>query len=515
MAMALNPTLKQTGTPLSTNCQRKGADRVISMTRLTFIIYAWPRKTSIAFILFLLSWSAMGQYDKNYVPRKTYNAGSKELIASIRTHLQDEIDRIHSRKKSEISHIYLEKTNYLIGKVKQEVFIQDDTLQAFAERILKRILANNVLYHPPRRILILKNPEVNAFCYLEGTFVITIGLMAKVKNESELAFAIAHELAHFELDHLRKRITRSVETKLEKTVNRELAKVYTDDVTLQEIDSVKKFVYNLTRHNREAEKQADSLGFIFFRKAGYNQRQAINLLSILDSADYLKYPVGKSLFTPLDFTKFPFKSYWLHQRPRVFSKQFRNTFIFDNDSIRSHPDIMIRKGYLHGKIEDVDRPLNYQEDSFVNAAIAIAEFEAIESAYDTRQFDRCLFLGLESLLRYPHHQYLIGVVTRAMLAILEAKEDGSFNNIVPSYTSQYSEELRQVNNFVHNISSEETGEIAFHFLNNQSNFNRSNEEHYYLLWRICELTHRRDVSARIKQSYRSQFEHGRFLDKMK
>ena len=482
---------------------------------MTPTTHSWFSIFLVALSVCLFPQVTLAQYQTDYKPRQTYDENSKSLIASIKDHLQEELDRINSRKKLEISKIYHDRTNYLIGKVKQEVFIHDDTLQRFTEQVLKRILGNNSIHHPPKRILVLKSSEVNAFCYLDGTFVINIGLLAKIKNESQLAFALAHELAHFELDHLRKRITKNVETKVSKTVNREMAKVYGDDVTLAEIDSVKKFIYTLTQYSRSAEKQADSLGFIYFKKAGYSQPEAIALLSVLDSSEYLKYPVGKTLFRAFDFTKFPFKSFWLNQRPRVYSKKSSKTFIFDNDSISSHPDILMRKSILHEIITDTGRPLNYQPDDFVNGAIAIAEFESIESAFDTRQFDRCLFLALEQLQRYPHNSYLISVTSKVMLKIVESKEDGTFNWVVPAYTSMYSDEFRQVNNFVHTISAEEGGEIVFHFLNNQSNFNPAVQDHYYLLWKACVLTKRTEVTQRVKQSYLKAFPKGMYVDKMK
>lgn len=475
----------------------------------------WFDKALLTLVGFISALTVSAQYATDYTPRETYNANSKELISSIRTHLQDEIDRIRSRKKSEISHIYLERTNYLIGKVRQEVFIKDDTLQLFVDQILKRIISNNVLYHPPKRILILKSPEVNAFCYLEGTFVIHVGLISKVRNESELAFAIAHELAHFELDHLRKRITKNVETKLARNVDRNLSKVYEEDVTLAEIDSLKRFVYDLTRHNREAESEADSLGFILFQNAGYHQPEALDLLAVLDSANYLKHPIDEELFTPFYSAKFPFQSYWLNQRPRIFSKKTTNTFIFSNDSILSHPDTRYRKINLEAKMDDRQRPLNFQDDAFVNAAITMAEFETIESAYNLKQYDRCLFYGLGLVNHYPHHKYLVSVITRVLIDVYELKEDGTLNHVVPAFTSYYSEELRRVNNFIHNLTKDETGEIAFNFLNNQANFDPAHEEHYYLLWKICKLTQRTTVAAKVEQSYKSKFPKGKFADRMK
>ena len=448
--------------------------------------------------------NAFAQYEKNYKPRQTYSDRSLELITGIRNQQQDELDRIKSKRKSEIIVFYQTRTNDLVNKVREKAFIEDDSLQHFVEGVFKRITSNNTLYHPPKRILILKRPDVNAFCLLEGTLVVNIGLLARIRNESQLAFALAHEIAHFELDHPRKSITRYIERRVEKNYAREMSKVLEDDVTVGELDSVRKFVYGIGRYSRRSEKQADSLGFILFRKAGYNQSQAIAMLSTLDSAEFPKY-ASKNLFAPLQFSKFPFKDFWLNQRPRIYSKKYGGTFIFDNDSLNDHPDMLMRKSILYESITDNKGPMNYQPLEMVNAMIMMSEFEAVESAYVTKQYDRCLFLGLSLLNRYPGNTYLVKTISQVFIDLLHAMEDGTINKVIPSYTSSYSEEFRKVNNFIHNITSEELGELTFHFLNNQSNFKSDCEDHYYLLWQICTLTHRASVKEKVKQSYIAHF----------
>ncbi len=59
------------------------------------------------------------------------------------------------------------------------------------------------------------------------------------------------------------------------------------------------------------------------------------------------------------------------------------------------------------------------------------------------------------------------------------------------------------------------GEVAFHFLNNQSHFNPEKEEHYYLLWKICSLTIRNQVKKRIKETYKTKFPGGRYYSFMR
>jgi hypothetical protein len=446
------------------------------------------------------------QSHANYIPRKTHNQNSKALINAIRDQLPDETDRIRSKRKWEISQFYHERTNYLVAKVRQGVFIDDDTLQTFAERVLKRIIANNPIHHPPKRILILKSPDVNAFCHLDGSFIINVGLLGRIRNESQLAFAISHEMAHFELDHIRKRITQYIENKESKAIKQNFTTLNDEHATLEEIDSVRRFIYTLGRYSREREKEADSLGFVFLKNAGYNQPQAIEVLAVLDSGTYLKYPVPNGLFSPLHFTKFPFKEFWLNQRPRIFSKKSTSTYIFSNDSINSHPDMLMRRSILNEMITSLSHPLNYQPDDLVRGAITIAEFESIESAFAGQRYDQCLFLALQQINRFPRNAYLVSVISRVFIDLIEARENGKFTTIIPSYTIGYSDDMRQVNNFIHNVSLEELGEIAFHFLNHQNNFNQHESEHYFLLWKISHLTQRLEVKEKIKNAYRARFD---------
>ncbi|RAW00317.1 M48 family metallopeptidase [Pseudochryseolinea flava] len=450
--------------------------------------------------------SSHAQVVNDYTPRKTYDKNSKALINSILQQLPEELDRIKSRKRGEITQFYIERTAYLTEKVEEGVFIDDDTLQTLVQSVLRRITSNNHVKHPPKRILILKNPDVNAFCHLDGSFIVNVGLLGRIRNESGLAFAIAHEMAHFELDHIRKRITQYVENSESRAIKRSMSTLENDKVTIQEIDSVRKFIYTFGRYSRAREKEADSLGFVLFKNAGYNQDQAATLLALLDSGTYLKHRIADGLFSSLNFSKFPFKSFWLTQRPRVFSKKHSNTYIFSNDSIDSHPDALMRRSILHERVTNHDRPLNIQQTAFVNKAITIAEFESIESAYHNRLYDRCLFLALQQFNLYPKNKYLVTTIAKVFIDLLEAHEKGIFNFVVPAYTGNYSEEMRQVNNFVHNISVEELGEVAFNFLNNQTNFDPNKSDHYYLLWKICDLTRRMQVKEKVKERYRAKFD---------
>lgn len=58
---------------------------------------------------------------------------------------------------------------------------------------------------------VVRNLEPSAFALGGGRFVVSDGLVAFVRNESELAAVLAHEIAHQQLDHFCRNAPRSAE----------------------------------------------------------------------------------------------------------------------------------------------------------------------------------------------------------------------------------------------------------------------------------------------------------------
>lgn len=71
-----------------------------------------------------------------------------------------------------------------------------------------------------------------------------------------------------------------------------------------------------------------------------------------------------------------------------------------------------------------------------------------------------------------------------------------------------------VNEFLHNIKAEEMAELAYYFLNSPKNFDVDNQEHYYILWRICNITNRKDDRKAIRAKYVDRFPDGEYKNEM-
>lgn len=79
----------------------------------------------------------------------------------------------------------------------------DPYLESYIYGIISKIAPTTMIDGRPGNvnILIQESPEMNAGMYPNGTLIINTGLIAALHSEDELAAILAHEIAHFVLDH--------------------------------------------------------------------------------------------------------------------------------------------------------------------------------------------------------------------------------------------------------------------------------------------------------------------------
>lgn len=463
------------------------------------------RYVSFLFML-LLSLSVDAQTSTTYQPLKLYSSRSTELIDQLAVHLDNEyknLERVTNKLKAK--EICTNRAIFIFKLVKAKSFIQNDSMQNKLDEIVKRIVIANDLKQRDRIVLVLNSQEANAMCFGRGTFIVTVGLLSRVKTEDELAFILSHELAHDELRHVQKRITEEADSGTARKISKQLGRIIFGEPTVEDIESFRTYVYAVSEFSRENEIDADSLGFKLFHKAKYNDQEAVNALFTLDSANYPKYDFREHFFNPFNFPKYPFKDYWLNKRLSVYMSKPGDSFLFSMDSLQSHPDLDVRREILLTYIRP-DSQLNaFPARTLSTDIVVTAEFQVVESAYTSKQYDVALYNILQLIKLYPKNTYLISRAGKILLDIGEAKNDKLFDGYVSRFTGHFKERMQQVNNFLYNISDPEISELAFHFMNNQMNFNPEIPSHYYLLWKICLRTHRDLVAEKIQKAFRDKF----------
>lgn len=407
-----------------------------------------------------------------------------------------------------VQSINIERLIALKKSVRKGYFLEDDTLQQFVNAVLRRIAdANDLSDQIYRYAFIADNAARSASCHGKGIFIVNVGLLAAISSEDQLAFVLAHELAHDELGHIREKILLERAVKLEAKSKKFVKQVfrYNSDIDLEELEEYRNTAYQVMRHSRGAEAEADSLGLLYLGKAGYKKTGALELLELLKEKDKPKYEIGIDFFLPFDSQQYPFQTHWLNEKPSVYNASRKEgTHVFSHDSLLSHPDLQRRLAYLNSATYE---EANYIPNAETNPSlgIAISELQVINSTLRAGNFDLTLYYAMQMLKKYPDNRYVVSRIGIALLNSLLAKDNNVFRSIVSPYTGTYNEEQRLMNNLLYNIERKELGEVAYHFMKRKDHFNEDERGHYYLLWRLCDLTYRYDERSSLAKLYNSKF----------
>ncbi len=128
---------------------------------------------------------------------------------------------------------------------------------------------------------LVKNDAANAFCLPGGKVVVFTGILKYAKNDDQLATVISHEIAHALARHGAERVSMSKVKSGIGTIG---------NIVLTGIGSPYSNVFNqaygittqfgvMLPYGRMHEHEADEIGIILMKKAGYNISEALNFWS--------------------------------------------------------------------------------------------------------------------------------------------------------------------------------------------------------------------------------------------
>jgi predicted Zn-dependent protease len=150
----------------------------------------------------------------------------------------------------------------------------------------------------PFRIIIVKSCEPNAVSFANGLLVLCTGVFAVVDNETQLAFLLAHEMAHYNLNHhVRER--HIMHQKSLELVRQQIAgSIFFG--ALATIGAEGSFRYMMCGFSRELEKEADRVALNKIITTGYDPAKALLLFKNLrtrtgkdtveENSEYMTHP---------------------------------------------------------------------------------------------------------------------------------------------------------------------------------------------------------------------------------
>ncbi|GEM_PF-4357018 len=149
----------------------------------------------------------------------------------------------------------------------------------------------------PPEYFVLRDPYPNAYVLADGTILLTTGLLATLSHPEQLAFIIAHELAHWHKGHTQKRIkldSRRVLFKeaLDITLKATVKAFWIESLTKLAISGASGHILN--HYSQESELEADSYAADWLERVGFSRVSAIEVFTILEnfgvSFDVSQYP---------------------------------------------------------------------------------------------------------------------------------------------------------------------------------------------------------------------------------
>lgn len=240
-------------------------------------------------------------------------------------------------KSPEADPDFVVRSNFLLDRLLWGGQVErGDSLSAMANRVVKQLLRDDSLTQCNIHVYTLRSSDVNAWTFDRGVILVTTGLYARLENEAQLAFILAHEINHYKNKHA------------------------LNTYALQSCDDLQRCsaperLNRINRYSRENEMEADREGIALMRKAGYD---VTKVTSVFDLLQYAYLPVREVKFRKNYFEDdalvFP-SQYFLG----IVNEIVRRDVV--NDTSGTHPTIRKRR-VVADFLRDSVQP-GYQGDS--------------------------------------------------------------------------------------------------------------------------------------------------------
>jgi hypothetical protein len=332
----------------------------------------------------------------------------EDFITLSRDKYQEQIKDISKKKNSRRDRKdkkqFLLESNYAIDDILQSgMVLFNDPASKYVNEVLGNLpYESSILKKKKLRAYILNSSAVNAFAVDQGVIFVTLGLLAKLENEAQLAFILAHELMHVKHEHS---IDKFIQTKnIDKQSNR--------DDNMSEV-GVDRNIFQKSMYSRSLEEEADADGLELFLKSNYDPRVILNTFNILH---YSYLPFEEITFEKTFFEDEHFvlpSKYWMDTLNQISPMQVDA----EDEEKSSHPSSSKRLAKLKSKVEGLNQT---DKQAFILPKQAFFEIQE-KARYQipflnlyTENFPAAIYASHLLLQKYPDDLELKKVIAKAL-----------------------------------------------------------------------------------------------------
>ncbi len=319
----------------------------------------------------------------------------------------------------------------------------NETMSNYVNKVARYVLISDKKLYNELQFYVLKSNAVNAFSTDQGIIFVTTGLLAQLENEAQLAFILAHEVAHYTEKHVRNGYVDKQNIVKGKGKYRGLN--YSDKID------------ELSTYSKDKEFEADRLGLKFYQKTMYDIEEVYTSFGVL-LYSYLP-------FEEIQFDTNYFNTDFLYIPGGAFPdtiNQITKEEDFD-DELSSHPNIKKRMDAIIDELDNFkskgDLKFKISEDEF-NQVKTLAQFESVNIHLYQREYVDALYATFLLERRFENNKFLEFSKAKALYGLAKYKNHHRYNEVTRKLKKTEGE-MYKLAVFIKELDREQINVIAY------------------------------------------------------
>jgi len=286
-------------------------------------------------------------------------------------------------------------------------------MENYLNQMLQSLLPDSLPQKNDVKVYLMRSSYVNAYAIHDGSLFVNIGLIAEMSSEAALATIMAHEIAHFSGNDVKREYVEGRTTRT------------------RENRGNLSFLTSHSRFNKKQESVADSIGFELAYAAGYNVVSARNNFTLFKEIENLG-DERRAANTPLTINR---------RNPRDYAKL-----------LADHPDLDDRMNKLDEFVEGIEA---YKGSDYLIGKDIFSQLkekartETLVLMLEDNELMSCAEKAFTYLLAAPESEvylyYLLESVRRLMVEQPDLRNKGFL-------THQFSRKFERGQGILHDLS---------------------------------------------------------------
>lgn len=331
------------------------------------------------------------------------------------------------------------KESFVLSALKDGRVLYGTSLNGYVQQVADNLLAAYPQLKSELHFYILKSPVVNAYSTEQGCIFVNVGLLAQLSNEAELAFILAHEIAHYTEHHS------------------DLLGEYKNKY--QGADFIQ---YYLNYHSRSREQEVAADKIAIERYFGHSSYSYSVMDGAFDVLQYSELPFDELPFdhnlVETNFYQFP-ANYFL---PNVAPIADRSEII---DTLSTHPNLEKRRAAVKLQVaglSDNGRSVFLQPESSFREMRDLARLECIHQWLASHQYDKVIYNCHVLKQSMPNNRFIEKSMVAAFYGLSKHKNYGQVSQAITPY-KEVEGEMQQVSYFLSKLSRPESSLLALRY----------------------------------------------------